>query len=214
VDITILCSSEKHPIRPRLVNWMDENINKHNIELVRKKSENSGGDLLFLISCSEIIDQEELQKYKKSLVVHASDLPLGRGWSPHIWQILEGATSVCVSLLEAEGKVDSGKIWHQVTIDIPQHFLFDEINRVLFEAEISLMDYAVKNFHKVVPYEQSPDVEPTYYPKRLPADSRVDPGLSIKSQFNLIRICDTGRFPAFFELYGNKYFIKLEKISE
>jgi len=214
MDITILCSSENHPINPWLVAWKGRNAANHNIELIRKKSDISGGDLLFLLSCSEIIKKEDREKYNKSLVIHASDLPQGRGWSPHIWQLLDGKSSVCVTLLEAEDKVDSGDIWHQITLNIPKHFLFVEINNALFEAEVSLMDFAVQNMSQIEPYPQSNEVEPTYYPKRSPIDSKLDPKESIQSQFDLIRLCDPERFPAFFELYGEKYTVKLEKIGE
>ena len=40
------------------------------------------GDILFLISCSERIGDAYRQKYRHVLVLHASDLPKGRGWSP------------------------------------------------------------------------------------------------------------------------------------
>jgi methionyl-tRNA formyltransferase len=53
-------------------------------------------------------------KYDSSLVLHASDLPAGRGWSPHIWAITNGAESVTLSLLEAEDQVDSGRIWKKM----------------------------------------------------------------------------------------------------
>lgn len=214
MEITILCSSEKHPINSWLITWKDKKSENHTIDLVRNKSDLSGGDLLFLISCSEIIKQEEREKYQKTLVIHASDLPRGRGWSPHIWQIIEGENSICVSLLEAEDKVDSGDIWHQIKVDIPKHFLFDEINNALFEAELLLMDFAVNNMQSIVPHKQSAEVEPTYYPKRSPKDSQLDPEQSIKGLFDVMRVCDPERFPAYFELYGKKYAVKLEKIGE
>ena len=34
--------------------------------------------------------------------------------------------------------------------------------------------------------------------KRTPADSEIDPGKSILEQFNLLRIVDSERYPAFF----------------
>jgi methionyl-tRNA formyltransferase len=213
MDITVLCSSEDHPVNPWLEKWIKENFDHHKIELVRKKAEMPGGDLLFLVSCSEIIKKADRQKYKKALVIHASDLPRGRGWSPHVWQIIEGESTLCVTLLEAEDKVDSGDIWHQMNVDIPKHFLFDEINNALFDAELSLMDFALHNFDLVIPQKQSEVIPPTYFAKRVPDDSQIDPELSIKSQFDLIRVCDTERFPAFIEMYGNKYAIKLEKIG-
>lgn len=214
MDITILCSSENHPINLWLIDWKNRNSAHHNIELVRKKSDIPGGDLLFLISCSEIIKREDRNKYNKSLVIHASDLPQGRGWSPHVWQLIEGKSSICVTLLEAEDKVDSGDIWHQVELNIPKHFLFDEINNALFEAELSLMDFAINNIQSIDPHKQSSAITTTYYPKRSSKDSQLDSEKSIKSQFDLIRVCDVERFPAFFELYGHKYAVKLEKIIE
>ena len=35
-----------------------------------------------------------------------------------------------------------------------------------------------------------------------------------KDQFDLMRTCDPNRYPAFFELYGKKYKIILEKCSK
>lgn len=186
----------------------------HQIELVRKKGELSGGDILFLISCSEIVRTAERATYHTSLVLHASDLPQGRGWSPHIWQIISGAEEITLSLLEAEDRVDSGRIWKKVRFPVPKHALWNEINERMFDAEIELIDFAVSKFDGIVPVDQSPNIEPTYFPRRSPADSQLDPAQSIASQFDKIRVCDPNRFPAFFELHGNKYKITLEKISD
>ena len=71
----------------------------------------AGGEILFLVSCNEIIGKDVRDRYMATLVIHASDLPKGRGWSPHIWQIIEGKKEIMVSLLEAEDAVDSGAIW-------------------------------------------------------------------------------------------------------
>lgn len=212
MNISILCSSEEHPVNAWLKSWISVN-KSHHVELLRKKSELKGGDILFLISCTEILTKDELSLYKKTLVIHASDLPNGRGWNPHIWQILEGKTQLVVSLIEAGKDVDSGDIWHKVTIEIPKHYLFDEINNLLFDTEIRLMDYAVSNFDKVVPQQQSEQMQATYYPKRNPDDSEIDPNRSIKEQFDLIRVCDPIRYPAYFELHGQKYTLKIEKIK-
>ena len=66
------------------------------------------GDILFLVSCSEIVKKDIRMKFRHTLVLHASSLPKGRGWSPHIWEILNGADQIVISLLEAEDKIDSG----------------------------------------------------------------------------------------------------------
>jgi len=186
----------------------------HQVELARKKSELSGGDILFLISCSEIVGATERAAYRASLVLHASDLPCGRGWSPHIWQLIEGADEITLSLLEAEDSVDSGRIWKKLKFSVPKHALWDEINARLFEAEIELVDFAVREFRTVSPIMQDPSIKPSYYPRRTPADSQVDPSRSIASQFDRIRVCDPNRFPAFFELHGKRFKLILEKIDD
>lgn len=214
MKITVLCSSEEHPVNSRLEAWIHVNKVKHDLELVRRKGEMSGGDLLFLISCSEVIDRQARSMYKKSLVIHASNLPEGRGWSPHIWQILEGKTEIVISLLEVADSVDSGDIWHQLKINIPKSALYDEINKLIFDAELELMDFAVSNFNCVTPKTQKNDIKPTYYPKRTPGDSELDPNLSIAEQFNLMRVCDPERFPAFFKLHDCKYKIRLERVID
>ena len=82
--ITILNTSEIHPINVPLKQWIEKNELGHEIKLQRSKKNLGGGDLLFLISCSEIISKGDRAKFKSTLVIHASDLPSGRGWSPHI----------------------------------------------------------------------------------------------------------------------------------
>jgi len=212
--ISLLCSDEQHPVNNYLKKWISEQQGVHQVELVRRKSELSGGDILFLISCSEIVGQIDRSAYRATLVLHASDLPRGRGWSPHIWQLIEGADEIILSLLEAEDKVDSGRIWKKLKFSVPKHALWDEINARLFEAEIELIDFAVSEFEQVLPTTQDSTIEPSYYPRRTPADSQIDASQSISNQFDMIRVCDPNRFPAFFELRGKKYKLILEKIDD
>lgn len=214
MKITLLCSDPIHPVNAHLLRWIELNRGDHNISLVRTKNELAGGDVLFMISCSEIISSLDRAAYRASLVLHASDLPLGRGWSPHIWKIIKGAENITLSLLEAEDAVDSGRIWHQITLLIPKHALWDEINEQLFSAEIALIDLAVKEFDTIIPVEQNQNIEPTYFPRRKPVDSKIDPELSIATQFDLIRVSDPIRFPAYFYLHGHKYKLILEKVND
>lgn len=214
MKITVLSSSTAHPLFKYLEDWAQRANAQHNVDLIQSKNELTNGDILFLVSCSEIISEKDRVGYTNSLVLHASDLPLGRGWSPHVWQIIDGASEITVSLLEAQNKVDTGHIWHKIKVAIPPTALWDEINHILFTAELALMDFAIEHFGTIEPQPQDPETTPTYYPKRSPKDSKIDPEKSIKEQFDLIRICDPDRFPAFFELKGVQYEIKLEKIDE
>lgn len=212
MKISILCSSKNHPINDYLKKWIAANNSLHEISLIRKKSQLEGGDFLFLISCNEIIKITDRDKFKFSLIIHASDLPKGRGWNPHIWEIINGGEFITVTLLEAEDKVDSGKVWKKQVVRISKDVLYDEINERLFNAELALMTYAIESYENITASEQLRGIEPTYYRLRNPQDSQIDPDLSISEQFNLIRVCDPNRFPAFFELNGCVYKLKIEKI--
>lgn len=213
MNITILCSSKAHPVNEMLYRWVKNNEEAHDVNLVRDKRELDGGDILFLISCNEVIGGKDRDKFKKVLIVHASDLPKGRGWSPHVWGVVNGANDITISLLEAQDKVDSGDIWRKVEITIPKHFLYDEINALLFSMESQLMDFAVENFYTIIPKPQPLGEKPTYHPRRTPADSELDPERSIASQFDLLRVSDPERFPAYFKLHGHTYKLVVEKIG-
>jgi methionyl-tRNA formyltransferase len=210
MKVSVLCSSATHPVYPHLLQWVKRAGADHNIELVEKKSDLTGGDVLFLISCHEIILPEDRKKYSASLVIHASDLPEGRGWSPHIWQIVEGRNRITVSLIEAQDPVDSGAIWAQRHLVLEGHELGDEINAKLFAIELELMDHALDIVGTGTPVPQD-DRPPSHYRRRTPEDSRLDPSRSIAEQFDLLRVADPDRFPAFFDLRGHRYLVRIEK---
>lgn len=211
MKITILCNSPNHPVNSHIDHWVDKNSPQHDITITRKISDVPGGDLLFLVSCGEIVKASDRAKYTKTLVLHASDLPTGRGWNPHIWQIINGQKELTVTLLEAEDKVDTGAIWKKVRIAVGKDALWDEINEAVFSAEMSLMDYAVANFETVLPQEQDANQPVSYYRLRNPTDSQIDITQSIESQWDLLRVADPTRYPAFFEIHDHKYFITIRK---
>jgi methionyl-tRNA formyltransferase len=211
MEISILCTDPKHPVVNSLSAWIEDISSKgHSARLVYDKAELRGGDILFLVSCSQIIRDAEKEKYKATLVLHASDLPKGRGWSPYIWSVLSGGNKITVSLLEASEPVDSGAIWFKTAFELEGHELLQEINAKLFEAELQLMTRTVEQFHSVRPIKQAGEPG-LYMVKRSPADSRLDPNKTIAEQFNLLRVVDSERYPAFFDYQGRRYLIKIEK---
>lgn len=210
MQIDFICTDPKHPINPVLCDWLEKSSNTHILRLSRKKSELTGGDILFLISCHEYIGLEIRQCYRNTLILHASELPIGRGWSPHVWTILNGGKEIVVTLLEAEDKIDSGDIWAQRRIMLEGHELSDEINELLFQAEIELIEYAIDNYTDIKKRSQN-DSQATYFKRRTPLDSRIHPEKNIASQFDLLRVVDNERYPAFFDFRGHRYYLKIYK---
>ncbi len=213
MNISILTTSKEHPVFPYLTEWTKRNQVSHKISLIHSVESLTQGDVLFLISCLEIVPKQARDKFQKTLVIHASDLPYGRGWSPHIWEVINGATNITLTLLEAEDKVDTGDIWKKINIYIPKTALFHEINQLIFNAEMELMDFTIDNFDTVTPEKQS-DNNISYFSKRTPKDSEIDINKSLSEQFDLIRVCDTERFPAFFYKDGQKFNVTIDKDNE
>jgi spore coat polysaccharide biosynthesis predicted glycosyltransferase SpsG len=72
-----------------LLGWLTAG---HRVTWTHSASDLGGGDLCFYLSYGRIVDAATLARYRNNLVVHASDLPKGRGWSPTSWLILENAS--------------------------------------------------------------------------------------------------------------------------
>lgn len=213
MKIEILLSDKNHPVFASLYTWKTRMLQTHEVTIHHQKTSLTGGDFLFLVSCTEIIEKRVRAKYRHALVLHASDLPNGRGWSPHIWAILNDATKVTVTLLEAEDLVDSGYIWAKTPVAIPKTALWDEINDKIFDAQIRLMDHAINEMPSIKPEAQG-NIRTPAWPKRKPSDSEIDPNSSLADQFDSIRVADPQRFPTFFYLRGQKYKLMIEKFNE
>jgi methionyl-tRNA formyltransferase len=52
--------------------------------------------------------------------------------------------------------------------------------------------------------------EPTWYARRRAADSRLDPDRTLAQQFDLLRVVDNDRYPAFFDLRGHRYRLRID----
>ena len=182
----------------------------HKVYLIHSHDDVKEGDILCLLSCEKIFRKLDLNKY--NLVVHESDLPEGKGWSPLTWQILGGKDKVPLTLFEASKEVDAGAIYAKEYIDLKGHELLDEIkHKQGLKTKKLILDF-VKKYPLVNASPQ--EGESTYYPKRTLKDSELDINKSIKEQFNLLRVCDNERYPAFFKIVGFKYHLKIYKDEE
>ncbi len=169
------------------------------------------GDVCYILSCSRILKKDILSLHKHNIVVHASDLPNGRGWSPMTWQILEGKHAVCVSLFEAVEKVDEGVIYKQHWIKLKGDELIDEWREKLSETTRSLCEAWIEEYPSSVRNAKPQIGEGSYYERRRPVDSRLDPDKSIKEQLNLLRVVDNSRYPAYVDIEEVRYFVSIRK---
>lgn len=168
-----------------------------------------GFQVAFLLSYYRIVEKKYLEMRRHNLVVHESALPKGRGWAPLFWQILEGKNMIPVCLIEAAEKMDEGDIYIRDHIELNGCELHNEIRLKQAEKTIEICMKFLNEYKNLSPEKQ--EGVPTYYERRTPSSSELAIDVSIKDQFNSIRISDNENYPAFFIHSGRKYIIRVEK---
>jgi len=202
MKIQILCDNPGSWIIPYAKKVSEELASmNHVVSYLERHEEVAAGDILVLLSCEQIYKNLKLNTH--NLVVHESDLPKGKGWSPLTWQIVEGASSITVTLFEASEKVDDGAIYEQETIEFKGTELVDELRKLQAEATMRLVHRFVAKFPNVQGKAQSG--ESTFYRRRTKEDSKLATDKTLAEQFNLLRISDNERYPAWFEIDGKKF---------
>ena len=195
------------------MNKYDNNLKQHLeklgnvVKIIHSKKELEKGDIAFFLSCFEIIDEEYLKLNKNNIVVHASDLPKGKGWSPTSWQILEGQKNIPITLFEATNSVDAGDWYIKDVLKLNGYELIDEWQEKLGNKIVEMCTEYVKKYQAIKGISQKGTE--TFYPKRTPKDSELDINKTIKEQFNLLRIVDNENYPAFFKMDGHTYKIQI-----
>lgn len=173
----------------------------HNHELVENQ------DIVFILGYTRVLNKIFLAKNRICLVVHESDLPRGKGFSPVQWQILEGSNSIPICLFEATNKFDSGDIILKDVFTLTGYELYDEIREIQANATLKIINKFLLSY----PYfsRQKQIGKETFYPRRSLMDGELDINKSLKEQFNLLRIGNNENWPSFFFIDGRKYFLKI-----
>jgi len=170
-------------------------------------------DIVFILSYHRIIEKEFLEKHKHNIVIHASALPQGKGWAPMFWQILEGKNEIPFTMFEASLGVDDGDIYMQKTLSLTGYELNRELRekQATFTIEMCLEFLTHYDKYKIPKPQKGTE---SFYKKRTVLESQLDIHKTIKEQFNLLRIVDNDDYPAFFEIDGHKYILKIEDATK
>lgn len=212
MQITILTDNSESWILPYVEDLKTELNDTHIVEHVFKVSDIVGGDIMFMLSCEKILKPEYLKLHKSNVVVHPSKVPLGKGWSPLAWQVLEGSNNIPVSLFEAVEDVDAGDVYIVDYIKLEGHELNDEIKHQQGLITMKMVKKYIDEFESMVGVPQSGNE--TFYPRRRKTENELDINKTIAQQFNLLRVVDNERYPAHFHMNGKKYILKIYKDDE
>jgi len=142
------------------------------------------------------------------LVVHESDLPMGKSFSPMAWQILEGKKVIPICIFEAGHKVDSGAVWLRSSIILKGNELCAEWQSLQGQKTVELCIKCVEEYKSIKP-EPQPKGE-SFYSRRTAKDSELSIHKSLAEQFNLLRTVDNERYPAYFKLNGDTFVLNIK----
>jgi len=154
---------------------------------------------------------EYLKLNKHNIVVHASDLPAGKGFSPLQWQILEGKNEIILTLFEAVKEVDAGPFYIKRKLLIESTDLLYESRKKMGNLIVNMCIEYIEQGENIKPIKQIG--EESFYRKRKREDDEIDINKTIKEQFNHFRIADNEKFSLYFEYLGEKYILKIYKES-
>ncbi len=165
-------------------------------------------EVCLLLGYYEIVPKEYLTICKIKCCFHESFLPQGRGFAPLTWQILEGKSDIPVTLFEVTEGIDAGDIFAQQIVHIEDTDILPDIRRKIGEAYCETFLATLKGEFR---QRKKQEGKASYYRRRTPKDSEIDINKSIKEQWNLLRVCDDERYPAYFYYKGQKYLLSLKK---
>ncbi len=178
----------------------------YNLENIREQ------DVVFPLSYTRVLDENFLKINKKIIIAHPSKLPKDMGFAPLANQILRGQNYFYISLIKAEQKVDTGKIFYQKKIKLNGTELNSEIRKSQAINIFKMVDIFLSKFPNNKSFFQKGDK--SFNKRRKLKDSKIEINKSLKDQFNLLRVVDNENYPAFFKFRNQKYFLKIYKSND
>ena len=209
LKITILTDNPKSWIIPYVKKLKSQLSIKYRVRHCYSSKNIRKGDIAFFLSCERIVHHDVLKKNTHNIVVHPSKLPKGKGFSPLAWQILEGKSKIPITLFEGVKEVDKGDIYFEDEIRLKGHELNDEIKDLQGKKTMGLVRKYITCYPNIKGRKQRG--KSSFYRKRKLEDNKLNPYMSIASQFEKLRIVNNELYPAFFCYRGHKYVLKIFK---
>ena len=198
-------------------NWFHSFLKKNTFKSIKKFSfkieENykkiKEQDIVFILGYGKLLPETFLKKNKLNLVIHESKLPKDKGGAPIHYQVLKNKKKIYISLIKASMKIDSGDIFLIDSFNLKGIELMNELRSKQAQGRIKIIKKFLKKYPNIKSFKQKG--KSNFNRMRNSNDSEININKSIKSQFNLLRICDNERYPAFFKYKNHKFILKIFK---
>jgi methionyl-tRNA formyltransferase/UDP-4-amino-4-deoxy-L-arabinose formyltransferase/UDP-glucuronic acid dehydrogenase (UDP-4-keto-hexauronic acid decarboxylating) len=161
-----------------------------------------------------LLDAEQLAVCRHNLNVHPALLPRYRGAATG-WHVLaygEKESGVTVHFIDSG--MDTGPILAQIRIPLsPFDTLLSQTRKINGLEPEAVQRALVRVCEGDTGDQQSEACATTFTERRTPEDSKIDPDSSLRDLYNFIRACDPERFPAYFDVEGQKVGIRLFRLE-
>ena len=210
----IFCTSKNSWIIEYLKFFLKELKKKYQVKLIYlHKNLKKNNDIIFYLGYDKLVSSKYLSLSKINLVVHESDLPKDKGWSPVTWGVLKGKVQFTATLFKPNDRVDSGNFFLKKKFIIHKDCLIDEIRQKQFKATKYLINKFLRRYPEILKKEIKQKGKTNFLKKRTPKDSKININKSIISQFDHLRTLDTKRYPGWFILRGKRFKIFIDKFK-
>ena len=199
-------------------NWLEKYILKNSFHVIKKNYDlkikykldiNEKAEILFLLGFTSKFKILKYKKIKNFFLIHESNLPKGRGWSPVKYQVLENKNKIKCCLISCRDPIDSGDIYESETLIIKKTDLYDEIKKKQYKVTINLISRLLKKYPKINSKKQLG--KPTWYKKLSSESDKLNIKESISSQFNKIRSTDYNIHQNYFYINSEKFYLRISK---
>ena len=184
----------------------------HTVALVAEPDDIKPCDIVLVSGYYKMIPSRVFDIPAKGFYLfHETDLPEGRGHAPISWTLIYGKPELVVSMFAIDKAMDAGDIVGKARYPIKKYETLVDLRERAIEMCKSLMEENLPHIEKGdIRLRQQTGV-PTYYRRRNPEDSRIDPAKSILEQWDLLRACHPDDYPPFFYINEVRFNLKIER---
>lgn len=172
-------------------------------------------DVLLSAGYPYLLSAAHLSVAKFNINVHPTLLPRYRGQATAWHVIAYGEMEGGVTVHFMDEGMDTGPILCQVKVPLTPFDTVRSLRRKTDEVEPLVVREALGRLTRcdfdATP--QDPSKATTFPEIRTPEDSRIDASQPLAELYNFIRACDPDRFPAFFEVAGQRVGIRLFRLQ-
>jgi len=150
---------------------------------------------IFFPHWSWMVPQEIVDNFE-CVCFHMTDLPYGRGGSPLQNLIVRGHKKTKISALKMTHELDTGDIYHKVSLDLSgsaQEIYIDGANKTY-----ELIKFIIEN----EPQPQPQEGEVVTFNRRRPSQSEIPKNITVEKFYDYIRMLDADTYPAAYIDYG------------